>query len=196
MKSQESRKADGPAPARSPAGRGFGAPQPVHVEPGAEAASGPRGHSFAAIAALPPGAAVPLQPRLAVQPAAADRVLRPPGSGRPLPDETRRRMEAGFGADFSDVRTHVGAEAPSIGAVAYTRGSNIHFAPGRYNPSSAEGQRLLAHELTHVVQQRAGRVPVPPGPGLPINDDPALESEADALGRRALAAPAPRREEE
>ena len=202
MKSQESKKADPAAPARVEAPRRFDRPEPMEAAPeaptrhGALDAARRFGHSFASVLAVPPGTPAPVQARLALQAADANRILRPSGSGSPLPEETRRRMESGFGADFSDVRTHVGDEAPSIGAVAYTRGSNIHFAPGKYDPSSSEGQKLLAHELTHVVQQRAGRVPVPSGPGLPINDSPALEREADLLGKRALSQPVPKREEE
>ncbi len=59
-------------------------------------------------------------------------------------------------ADFSQVRIHEGSHVVGIGAVAYADGSNIHFASGEYNPHSAEGRQLLAHELAHVVQQRAG----------------------------------------
>ena len=201
MKSQDTKKAAPVAPARADAPRLFDRPDPAALGNDAAGLEGAvetarrLGHSFAAMLPVPPGTPAPVQARLVMQPAAADRVLRPSGSGAPLPEETRRRMESGFGADFSDVRTHVGSEAPSIGAVAYTRGSNIHFAPGRYNPASSEGQKLLAHELTHVVQQRAGRVPVPSGPGLPINDSPALEREADALGAKALSAPTPKEEE-
>ena len=112
-------------------------------------------------------------------------VLRPPSGGAPLPGPVRAKMEAAFGHDFANVRVHHGGDAESIGAVAYARGTHLHFAPGRYQPHSAAGQRLLGHELAHVVQQRAGRVPRPGGP-VPINADPALEREADALGARAV----------
>jgi hypothetical protein len=105
---------------------------------------------------------------------------------RPLPARLRQRMESAFGSDFSDVRVHQGPSADSLGALAFTQGRDIHFAPGRYNPASAEGQRVIAHELTHVVQQRQGRVAVPSGGGIPLNADASLESEADALGARAV----------
>jgi len=116
------------------------------------------------------------------------------GQGRPLPDPTRRQMEAAFGEDLSHVRVHEGGQAESLDAVAYTQGHHIHFAPGRYSPRSREGQKLLGHELAHVVQQRAGRVAVPRGAGAPINGDPHLEAEADRMAAQALsarAAPAP-----
>ena len=70
-------------------------------------------------------------------------------------------------------------------AVAYTRGADVHFASGEYKPTTDRGQRVLGHELAHVVQQRTGRVVAPEGSGLPINADPALESEADRLGDAA-----------
>jgi hypothetical protein len=109
-------------------------------------------------------------------------------AGRPLPAAARRDMEAFFGHDFSSVRVHEGPQAPSLGAVAYTQGNDIHFSPGKFRPEGAAGRELLGHELTHVVQQRAGRVPVPQGSlgkRAPINADPALEAEADGLGRMA-----------
>lgn len=94
-------------------------------------------------------------------------------------------MEAVLGANFSDVRIHVGPEASAIGAIAFTWGSDIHFAPGQYNPHTPHGQFLLGHELTHVVQQRAGRVPNPFGSGVAVVQDHALEAEADRLGHMA-----------
>jgi len=115
------------------------------------------------------------------------------GGGRPLPEAVRRNMESAFGSDFSDVRIHVGPQASAIGALAFTLGSDIHFAPGLYNPESHHGQHLLGHELAHVVQQRAGRVRNPFGSGVAVVQDPALEAEADRLGQRAathVAAPA------
>lgn len=114
-------------------------------------------------------------------------VLRPPSGGAPLPGAVRARMEAAFGHDFANVRIHHGGgEAESIGARAYARGSHLHFAPGQYQPHTPAGQRILGHELAHVVQQRAGRVPHPGG-AVPINGDSMLEREADAAGARAAA---------
>jgi GNAT superfamily N-acetyltransferase len=94
-------------------------------------------------------------------------------------------MEAALGTSFSDVRIHVGPEASAIGAIAFTWGSDIHFAPGQYNPHTPHGQFLLGHELTHVVQQRAGRVANPFGSGVAVVQDHTLEAEADRLGRMA-----------
>ena len=111
--------------------------------------------------------------------------MRPKSGGLPLPSEVRTKMETAFGADFSDVRVHVGREATSLGAIAYTWGSNIHFAPGQYNPHTIQGQKLLGHELWHVVQQRAGRVRNPFGGGVAVVQDHALEAEADRMGIKA-----------
>lgn len=107
------------------------------------------------------------------------------GGGAPLPDAVRGRMEVAMGADFSDVRVHVGLQAERIGAVAFTFGSDIYFAPGRYQPETATGQQLLGHELAHVIQQRQGRVRNPLGAGVAVVHDRALEAEAERLGRRA-----------
>lgn len=110
----------------------------------------------------------------------------PSRGGSPMPAEVRARMERAFGADFSAVRVHQGDHAAAIGAQAYTRGTDIHFAPGKYDPSSTAGQELLGHELTHVVQQSQGRVNATvQKKGVAINDDAALEHEADQLGARA-----------
>lgn len=109
----------------------------------------------------------------------------PTGQGRPIPDQVRGKMERFFGTDFSGVRVHVGPEAPAIGALAFTVGETIVFAPGQYDPSSPRGQQILGHELAHVVQQRAGRVRNPFGSGLAVVQDHALEAEADRLGMRA-----------
>lgn len=113
--------------------------------------------------------------------------MAPPSSdgGRPLPEAVRARMEAAFGVNFASVRIHEGPQATAIDALAYTQGTDIHFAPGRYDPLSSVGQRLLGHELTHVVQQQAGQVPRPQAKSSSIVQDWALEAEADLLGAQA-----------
>ncbi len=78
-------------------------------------------------------------------------------SGSAMPDGVRTRMEGGFGTDFSGVRVHADSPAASkIQARAFTHGNDIHFAPGQFQPDSPGGQHLIAHELTHVVQQSGG----------------------------------------
>jgi outer membrane protein OmpA-like peptidoglycan-associated protein len=85
------------------------------------------------------------------------------GGGTRMPDSVHGQMEQAFGADFSTVRIHADSHSDrlsrSIGARAFTTGSDIFFRHGEYNPVSTPGQELLAHELTHVVQQGSGIAP-------------------------------------
>jgi hypothetical protein len=105
---------------------------------------------------------------LAVAPPAVQEALRSPG--QPLDAGTRGFMEPRFGHDFSTVRVHAdsqaSASAQAVQARAYTVGPNIVFASGQYAPQTQAGQRLLAHELTHVVQQERGIASSSP-PGRP-----------------------------
>ncbi|MFD2331968.1 DUF4157 domain-containing protein [Cohnella sp. GCM10020058] len=109
-----------------------------------------------------------------------------------LPLDVQAKMEKVMGADFSNVNVHANSsQASSVGALAYAQGNDIHFAPGQYNPDSQSGQKIIGHELAHVVQQRQGRV-LPTAQlksGMRLNDDPALEKEADVLGEKAAATP-------
>jgi len=105
--------------------------------------------------------------------------------GARLPEALQRKMEACFKTDFSDVRVHITPQARAIGALVFTIGSHVHFAPGQYQPETAYGRRLLAHELAHVVQQRQGRVQPPGGSNLAIVHDPRLEAEAARLAELA-----------
>jgi hypothetical protein len=77
--------------------------------------------------------------------------------GQPLDTETRAFMESRFGRDFSQVRVHTDGRAAesaqSVNALAYTVGENVVFGAGQYTPTTTQGKKLLAHELTHVVQQ-------------------------------------------
>ena len=79
------------------------------------------------------------------------------GSGKSIEENVRSSMENAFGADFSDVRIHIGAESTalndSMNARAFTTGNDIFFRQGEYTPGSSSGKEILAHELTHVVQQ-------------------------------------------
>jgi hypothetical protein len=103
-----------------------------------------------------------------------------------LPGPVKERMESAFGADFSRVRIHEDGAAGKVGAEAFTRGNDLHFAPGRFQPDTEKGQQLIGHELAHVVQQSQGRVSASfQAKGLAINDDAGLEAEADAQGARA-----------
>lgn len=121
-------------------------------------------------------------------PAAMAARLGMPAGGQPLPPAIQRHMEGVVGAPLGDVRVRVGPEASALGAVAFTMGSTIHFAPGRYDPGSRQGLQLLGHELAHVVQQRQGRVANPFGSGIAVVSDRALEAQADAIGIKAAMA--------
>jgi len=92
-------------------------------------------------------------------PSIVDEVLRSPGES--LDPQTRANMEPRFGHDFSNVRVHTNERAAesarAVNALAYTVGHNIVFGAGQHAPFSSAGQKLLAHELTHVVQQGGGR---------------------------------------
>lgn len=170
----------------------------------------------AAQPATPAAAAAPalpgyLQARLAVgrpgDPAAADRdadaTTAPPGlaqrldqrarggAGRPLPRALRARLAPRLGAPLAEVRLHTDDEAAAlcrrVGAQAFTVGAHIYFARGAWDPGSEAGLELLAHELTHVLQQRAAGAPllarrIDPLPGLAAPPTP------DAASRDRLAA--------
>lgn len=109
-----------------------------------------------------------------------------------LPLDVQSKMEHVMGADFSNVNVHANSsQASGMGALAYAQGNDIHFAPGQYSPDTQNGQKIIGHELAHVVQQRQGRV-LPTAQlksGMRLNDDPALEKEADNLGEKAAATP-------
>ncbi|MGK3963616.1 DUF4157 domain-containing protein [Sorangium sp. So ce1667] len=113
-----------------------------------------------------------------------------------IPSPVKAKMEAAFGADFSGVRVHTSSSrATALGALAYTQGSEIHFAPGQWAPETTRGQELLGHELCHLEQRREGRVQATAQyKGVALNDAPALEAEADVMGARAARGEASRRD--
>jgi hypothetical protein len=84
------------------------------------------------------------------------------GGGSALDGAVQRQMGAAFGADFSGVRVHTDGQADtlnrSVSAVAFTTGQDIFFRQGAYSPESSSGKQLLAHELTHVVQQNGASI--------------------------------------
>jgi len=115
-----------------------------------------------------------------------------PGGGAPLPAPLRFRMQAAFDHDFGHVRIHLDSDAArasrDLDAHAFALGADLFFGPGEWAPHTPAGDRLLAHELTHVVQADEGRIPS--GGGVSSPDD-ALEQEAYAnehfiLGRLSL----------
>ena len=119
------------------------------------------------------------------------------GGGQPLDLGVRADMEARLGHDFGDVRVHQDARAEdsarAVNAHAYTVGPNIVFQRDRYDPTSEVGRVTLAHELTHVVQQRSGPVDGTEAPGGIRLSDPSdrFEREAAANAERVMRTPAP-----
>lgn len=108
------------------------------------------------------------------------------GRGEPLPDQTRGFMEDRIGADFSDVRIHRDASSAELSrdlnARAFTVGNNIAFNSGEYNPDSSSGKHLLAHELTHTVQQ---------GAAGQLERKPLVQREADTQTTEETDEPTP-----
>jgi hypothetical protein len=115
------------------------------------------------------------------------------GGGQPLDTSTRASMESAFGTSFDGVRVHTDGQASrsaeAVGANAYTVGSDIVFRDGQYDPGSSAGQRTLAHELTHVVQQSRGPVDGTDAPGGIRVSDPsdAYEQAADQTAGAVMA---------
>lgn len=129
-------------------------------------------------------AAIQRQPRQVAQRQAIERLFgaAPPPDRAGLPAELRSGIERLSGMSLAGVRVHYNSARPAqVGALAYAQGRDIHLAPGQ--------EQHLPHEAWHVVQQaRAPMEPTMRTPaGVAIHDDPALESEADAMGARALA---------
>ena len=123
--------------------------------------------------------------------------------GSPLEPAVRTDMESRLGHDFGDVKVHTDAaaqaSAKSVGAHAYTVGNNVVFQRDAYDPSSQAGRTTLAHELTHVVQQRSGPVDgTPTGGGVSVSDPgDRFERAAAENATRAMSEPAPvQRQEE
>jgi hypothetical protein len=119
------------------------------------------------------------------------------GGGSPLDTGTRNFMEARLGHDFGDVRVHSDARATesarSVKAQAYTVGTDVVFQSDQYSPQTESGKRMLAHELTHVVQQKSGPVDgTPIGGGVSLSHpSDRFEQAAEATANQAMASPVP-----
>jgi hypothetical protein len=118
-------------------------------------------------------------------------------SGQPLDRPTQALMQSRLGHDFSDVRVHADGQATesakSVNAHAYTVGTNVVFQADKYSPGTESGQKMLAHELTHVVQQKAGPVDGTPAPGgisVSHPSDP-FEQAAERNAEQAMSSNAP-----
>ena len=117
--------------------------------------------------------------------------------GQPMSDNIRAPMEQAFNADFSGVKVHTGSQPDSLNrslsARAFTSGQDVFFRQGEYNPGNSGGQELLAHELTHVVQQNGGAVrrkPLSPSPQHSATEtisatdgDHAIQAKGDMVGQ-------------
>lgn len=140
----------------------------------------PAPHTRERQAPAPQPADAPVQRQVAPQHPAAASVPIGNTARQPLPTPLRQGVESLSGLDMSDVRVHHRSPRPTaIGAHAFAQGGDIHLAPGQ--------ERHLPHEAWHVVQQKQGRVQATgeAGDGLTLNDSPALEAEAEAMGARA-----------
>lgn len=124
------------------------------------------------------------------QDGAGPKVDIPEGGGKALDGGVKKSMEQKLGADLSGVKIHTGGDsagaANKLNARAFTVGSDVHFNAGEFNPGSKEGTKLLAHELTHVVQQgatSASGVQAKLTVGAP---DDEYEQEADQVARQVM----------
>jgi hypothetical protein len=126
-------------------------------------------------------------PMAASSPVVVDRLAGKQSDGEPLASGTRAPVELAFGRDFSGVRVHHDSEAAeltrNVSALAFTHGSHIYFGSGKYDPNGSSGRRLLAHELTHVIQQgqaapRGGKATHSPALA-PQTDPPAIQRVAN-----------------
>jgi hypothetical protein len=121
----------------------------------------------------------------------ADRINHERSGGQALDSNVQAKMSKSTGQEFSDVKVHTGPESHALNeqlsAKAFTTGSDIFFRDGAYDPGSSGGQELLAHELTHVVQQRSGSVGSSSG-GMKVNaPGDSYEQEADSVAKSVTA---------
>lgn len=122
-----------------------------------------------------------------VTPAVEQTIQSARGGGQPLDSTVRAQMEPAFGANFGGVRVHTNQQADSLNhalsARAFTTGQDIFFKQGEYRPGTSGGRELLAHELTHVVQQNGEQVQTKLTVGAPGD---RYEQEADQVARAVI----------
>jgi hypothetical protein len=172
---------------------GDAAPRDRGASGGASAAR--YGFDFGAIAIYPPAVqraavdAAPMPSAWSGEHDLARRIQTASGTGSAIETNVQRRLESSLSADLSGARVHTDSEADtlarSLNAEAFTTGPDIFFRAGTYQPHSATGMQLLAHEATHVVQQAAGPVAGTPAPGGISLSDPADPFEQAAAQRAA-----------
>ncbi len=120
----------------------------------------------------------PIQMKRASSPIQPSSESQSPVMRNDLPESVLGKMENSFGEDFSGVKIHQNSlRAQGMGALAFAQGEEVHFAPGQYQPHDVAGQRLIGHELAHVVQQRGG--------GIIRNSDEKSELAADEAGDKS-----------
>jgi hypothetical protein len=155
-------------------------PAPTHADVLSSVASSTGNAAFARFAE--PGSGI--LPGGRVHPDVESAIAAARGHGRALDAPVRERVGEALGDSLTDVRVHADeradALARSVSARAFTTGTDIFFAHGEYRPRTASGDVLLAHELTHVVQQRGGPAT---GPLTVTDSGGALEAEAEAMAR-------------
>jgi hypothetical protein len=119
--------------------------------------------------------------------ATASRINAARGGGQALDGAVQTQMSQSMGADFRGVRVHTGSEAhqlnEQLSAKAFTTGHDVFFRAGEYNPGSSSGQELIAHELTHVVQQGSGAVSGVGGAMRVNAPGDQFEQEADSVAK-------------
>jgi hypothetical protein len=160
------------------------APEPtVETDAGAPAFASNRSTGVV-LGVLRRAADLPVQGSGPLDPGIASAISAERGGGAPLADGVRAEMEAHLGADLASVRIHTDGRADelsrSVQAEAFTTGSDIFFKTGGYDPASSSGRGLLAHELTHVVQQSTGAAG---GADRVSHPDDPHEREAAEVGR-------------
>lgn len=165
-----------PLRAREPAAEpAASAPSPAEA-----VASSVGNRAFGQLIGRVPGDAI--LPGGVVHPDVAATIATTNGSGHTLDPDARERLTPHVGDHLSDVRVHTDttadALARSVSARAFTTGSDVYFAAGEYRPGTREGDSLLAHELTHVAQQRGAPAS---GPLTVSEPGDAMETEADAV---------------
>jgi hypothetical protein len=133
-----------------------------------------------------------------VHPAVEETIESKRGGGQPLSNDTREQMEMGFGADFSGVRVHNDTASHdlsrTLNARAFTTKQDIFFGEDEYNPGSEGGQELIAHELTHVVQQGGASSPSPQTKMTVNEPGDEYEQEADSAAEIVMSQPAAQEE--
>jgi hypothetical protein len=160
------------------------APEPAREEPAAplyELASSVGNHAFSESIAREAAGVLPTGE---VHPAVQNTITTTRGGGSSLDTGVQDRFSDSLG-DLSDVRVHTDDTADrlnrSVSARAFATGTDVYFAKGEYSPGSADGDRLIAHELAHVVQQRGAPAS---GPLTVSEPGDSLETEADSVADR------------